>query len=106
MTSTLKSAFTKLAGMSINIGDYVGSLHEVAFDLCYTDSFIAGIADRILSGEPISRQERAVIHKPFILDETYWASTEGLYVDLSNHEKLLEIAKQIEEVRQICARMV
>ena len=106
MKKKLRLAFKELAETSIKLNDYRGKLSDIAFDLSITDSFIAGIADRILGGDLITSDEIALLRKPFLHDETFWTTTDGLCADLEHSPELLGFASKIEEVRRICSEFV
>lgn len=99
----LARAFENLSSRSIDLNDYDGELIELAFDITTSDTFISGIADKILSGDTLQNEDRKILAKPLILDEIFWINSDGQLTNLKDDERLFEHAQQIERLRKICA---
>lgn len=102
----LEIAFEDLANTPINLDSYSGKLLSVAFDVVTSDTFIAGIADKILSGDVVDSNDRIILAKPLIVDRVYWVDNTGQITDIKNDEMLFELARKIENVRKICLKII
>jgi hypothetical protein len=102
----LEIAFKDLANTSVDLDLYSGKLLSVAFDVFTSDTFIAGIADKILSGDTVDNNDRIILAKPLILDEICWVTNNGQTVDIKDDKLLFELAQKIENLRKICVNIV
>lgn len=47
----LRLSYEKLRRTSVSVLAYTGAVHDVVFEMVTADTFIAGVADRIVSGQ-------------------------------------------------------
>ena len=99
--STLKMAFDKLRNTKISVLNYQGELKNVVFDMATAESFIAGIADQVLGGQPIAAEHRSGLAQE-VFNGTAWLSTDGERFDLTASPELLEYAQAIDDARKAC----
>lgn len=99
----LKAALEGLGSAFVDINSYSGELLAAAFDVYTTDTFIAGIADKIISGHMISDVDRAILAKPLIFDRVFWITSSGQTIDIKDDPLLLDLAQKVELLREKCA---
>ena len=85
----------------MNIHSYTGTPFDVAFEINTEDSFLAGIAIRILEEEKISRLDRKLLKNPR-LSENNWRCDDGQLFDLEPYPEILSAARGVEEFRSKC----
>jgi len=102
----LEAELKDLSTTSIDLEDYKGELLNVAFDIYNSDTFIAGIADKILSGDIITKGDKNILAIPLIVDNTFWVKNNGQTIDLKNSRQLLTLAEKIENLRKICRNLI
>lgn len=106
MMSELRSSFEDLRRRKIDLVGYAGLGHAAAFDLITTDSFVAGIATKILDGSSVESNERAAVEKPFLVEGNTWRLVSGEVFDLRDDTELRELAISIERVRECCYKIL
>jgi hypothetical protein len=100
----LKLNYKKLRDTSVSIIDYQDSaVHDVVFEMVTADTYIAGVADRLLHGPKIREEHRRIISQDQ-LHGNAWILQDGTRFDLTPYPELLEYARIIENVRQACLR--
>jgi hypothetical protein len=101
----LRNLFTQLQTCKIRVRDYRESAaFDAAFSIKTADTFIAGIADTILSGKTIPIEHRAILEREFIRSRKMWVMEDGSPFDLSSFPELLNWATIIESVRNECLK--
>lgn len=85
----------------IEFSKYTGAAHDLAFDITTEDTFIAGIASRILDHRTISREDRQIIDDSR-MEGDRWRCDDGEFVDLSPYPEIKAVAKRVEEFRAKC----
>ena len=98
MRDELRTAYAALRGRSVNVNDYAGEQHALAFDLVTVDTFVGGIASRLLDGESVTKEERNILRLPFIRNGI-WQGHEVRNAPLTHNEQILEYAEAIEKTR-------
>ena len=89
-------------GRAIDLHKYSEPLSSVVFEVITTDSFIAGIASKILDGESVDPEERAIASLPFFVKERWWKGDDGQMFDLEEYPEVREVAINIEKLRRKC----
>lgn len=79
-----------------------GPLFQVVFEVITADTFIAGIASKILDGDPIEPRERVVVSSPVLIEERWWQCDNGQMFDVQEHTEIRKIAMNIERLRKKC----
>jgi len=98
----LRSGFKKMTKAIIDVNDYHGELSDLAFDLCTTESFIAGLVGRILENDILSDEELRVLAESFIVDGRFWNGPNEQVTELAKSQSLFEFAIELENVRKLC----
>jgi hypothetical protein len=99
----LQKAYIRLQDHSIESNRYVGSELDLAFDLTTVDTFVAGIASKVLDGESVTPEEILLLNRPFLVGNI-WNGHEVHKSDISGISEMLKYANAIEEVRVILSR--
>lgn len=86
---------------SFDINDYTGQAFDVAFEINTADSFIAGIASRIIDRERVTRAHRKVLNEARVLGSD-WRCFDGELFNLEPYPKLRAAAMGVEELRLKC----
>ena len=60
----MRNLFEVLAEQSLDIHEYAGRLFDVVFEILTADSFVAGIAGKLLDGDAVSTEERVLSIRP------------------------------------------
>lgn len=106
MMRQLATAFDELKNRSFNVNDYKGAAFDVAFDIVTLETGIAGIADRVLSGQPVPKDLLQILRRSFIADGRSFVNHNGHSFDLSDTPDLLKYIKLIDRVRKLCLQIV
>jgi hypothetical protein len=101
----LEVAFEELASTSVDIHVYNGQLLDTAFDVFTANTFIAGVADKVLSGDAVDDSDRMILATPLILNQTFWVMNCGQAINIENDQPLFELAQKIEKVRELCLKI-
>jgi hypothetical protein len=89
-------------GRAIDLHKYSEPLFSVVFEMMTTDSFIAGIASKILDGELVGPEERAIASSPFLLEARWWKGENGQMFDVNEYPEVRAVALNIERLREKC----
>ncbi|MCU7863832.1 MAG: hypothetical protein KZQ92_07620 [Candidatus Thiodiazotropha sp. (ex Lucinoma borealis)] len=101
----LKDAYKKTCNQTININDYAGTDFDILFDILTAETFIAGLADRLIEGETIDTLERSILERQLFSGKV-WHLDNGEECVLSHDLEILTYAKQVENLRNICMRIL
>lgn len=85
----------------IDLDRYKGDLFDVVFEIVTADTFVAGVASKILDQEPPTEEEKSVVARP-LFSEGLWLRESGGSVDLRPHLEIYRVAHAIETLRTIC----
>jgi hypothetical protein len=101
----LKNLFAS-EGRAIDLHKYSEPVFSVVFEMITTDSFIAGIANKILDGEPVNPEEQGLLSFPFFEEERWWQRGHGQMFDLQEYPEVREVAMNIERLRRKCKEIL
>jgi|SRR5882724_1614113 len=87
----------------IDLANYAGSLFDVAFDVITADTFVAGIASKIVDRDIVTAEERIAVDVPFLLEDRWWRRDDGQLFDLQPHAEIHKVAISIEYLRGKCS---
>jgi len=102
----IKELYDALAKQSLDIHQYSGRLAEVVFDIFTVDSFVAGIASKLLDRRAISAEERAFVARPMFLDDRWWRCEDGQLFDIRSDASVKIVAETVERLRRKCDEAV
>jgi hypothetical protein len=98
----VKHRYENLKERSIDPHGYSGVLFDIAFEIITADTYIAGIASKILDRESIEPEERALLSKPLLKDGHWWQRPTGEEFDIQECVEMIRVASSIEELREKC----
>ena len=102
MIVEIKRKYQALSNKRIDIHQYSGPLFDVAFEITSADSFVAGVASKLLDRDSITREERILISTQVLLDGRLWRRDSGELFDLHSYAEIKDLAVSIENLRAIC----
>jgi hypothetical protein len=94
----LDRLFNNTGQRSFDIHNYTGQALDVAFEINTVDTFIAGIASRIIDQERITRTHRKILNEER-LSGTDWRCFDGVLFSLKEYPELYTAASGVEELR-------
>ncbi len=100
----IRQCFERLEHHSVDPHNYSGLLFDVVFEIITVDTYIAGIASKILDGEFIETEERLFLGKSLLIDEHWWQRPTGEVFDMQDHADISEFAVKVERLREKCYR--
>jgi hypothetical protein len=86
----------------IDLHQYSGPLFDVVFEIITADTFVAGVASKIVDREVVTPEERAVVTTPLLLDNRMWRCDDGEKFDIQLYPEINRVAKSIESLRAKC----
>lgn len=102
--NALEMCFEKLRRAKLSPLDYQGALGDVVFDILSAESFVAGVAHRLLGGQQMLYEHGSVITDELLRDNA-WISQCRVPFDLTPYPEVLEYARMIDETRKACLRV-
>jgi hypothetical protein len=105
MTSRLRQLFDQSSKTSVSVRKYQGQTADAAFEICTADTFVAGIASRVLEGQKPESAFLAILANP-LMNGTCWVMPDKQLVDLSATPELLQAARLVEDLRMECRKVV
>ena len=98
----IRQCFEELKHHSVDPHSYSGFLFDVVFEIITADTYIAGIASKILDGDFIEVWERLLLGKSLLIDKHWWQRPTGEVFDLKGHAYINEYAIKVERLREKC----
>ena|SRR5215470_4958760 len=98
----IRQCFDELKHHSVDPHNYSGLLFDVVFEIITADTYIAGVASKILDGEFIEVEERLLLGKSLLIDEHWWQRRTGEVFDMQDHADISEYAMKVERLREKC----
>ena len=105
MIEELRASLDVMQRTSVRAADFEGALFDVVFDILTADTYVAGVATKILDGESIPHNERVVVVRSPLIVKNSWLY-EGRPFDLSAHPTILAVARAVEHTRDLCCRII
>jgi hypothetical protein len=102
LTAEIERSFEALQNQKLEIHDYSPPLSHIVFEIYTADSFVAGIASKLLDRDPVRPEERVVVESPLMIDGRWWQCDDGELFDLQAHPEVRETAMAIEDLRVKC----
>lgn len=98
----VKQCYEVLTQQSLDPHNYTYPLFQVVFEIITADTFVAGIASKILDGESVEPEERVIASSPLLLEEHWWQCDDGQLFDIQEHTEVCQVALSIERLRKKC----
>ena len=102
LAAEIKRGFEALQNQKLEIHDYGPPLLDVVFEIYTADTFVAGIASKLIDGDPVPQEERVVVASPLMIDGRWWRRDNGEQFDLEPHPEVRDAALEIEDLRIKC----
>jgi hypothetical protein len=102
----LRRCFEVLGEHSLDLHQFTGELSSVVFEMFTADSFIAGIASKMLDRDPVPNDERIIVSKPLLIEGRWWRQMSGNLFDLKDQPDVLQLALHIERLRSSCNKIL
>ena len=84
----LEERFDAMAQSAIELHNYTGSLFDVAFEITTADTFIAGVASKIIDGNRMIKKDESIVQRPLLLEWRWWQCEDGSVFDLSESPEM------------------
>jgi hypothetical protein len=104
ITAEIKQSYENLAKQSLDPHNYTDFLFQVVFEIITADTFIAGIASKILDCEPVTLEERAIIRSQLMVERRWWRCDNGQLFDVQEYPEIYQAALNIERLREQCEK--
>jgi hypothetical protein len=105
MMHRLRDEFDTIESQSIDPQNYAGDDSDVVFDIITAETFVAGIASKILDSKTISSEEKQILNKEFVKGGN-WLRADGSEYSLWHLPDVKEYVRSIEALRVICLQLV
>ena len=99
LTAEIKRHFEALQQQRLEIHDYAPPLFDVVFKIYTADTFVAGIASKLIDRDPVTPEEKVVVASPLMIERRWWRRDNGELFDLQPHAEVVEAALAIEDLR-------
>jgi hypothetical protein len=87
---------------SIDPHKYSGESFDVVCEIITADTFVAGIASKLLDGSTIDPIERQIIGDPLITDQHWWKRGSGQKFDFHAFPEICQVVQSLEKLRSLC----
>lgn len=98
----IRDRFEVLAAHSLDVHEYSGRLFDVVFEIVTADTFVAGLASKLLDGGAVSSEERRFIDSPLLIEGHWWRCEDGQLFDIQPYPEVKVAAVAVEELRHKC----
>ena len=89
---------------AIDIHQYSGDLAEVVFDLITAETFVAGVASKLIEHDSITHEEKTILCKGSVISDGWYSSGSRAVEKITKDQIIFEYAKQVEELRLLCVK--
>lgn len=87
---------------SIDPHKYSGESFEVVCEIITADTFIAGIASKLLDGSAINPIERQIVDASLVIDQHWWKRASGRNFNLHSLAEIHQVVQSLEKLRCLC----
>jgi hypothetical protein len=98
----IRNLFEVLAEQSLDIHEYSDRLFDVVFEILTADSFVAGIASKLLDGDAVTPEERVFVDSPMLIENRWWRCDDGQLFDIQPYPRVKMAADAVEKLRHKC----
>jgi hypothetical protein len=98
----IRDLFDTLSNQSLTVHHYSGRVFDAVFDITTADTFVAGVASRLIDGDAATIEEFGFIGEPMLTEGRWWRCNDGKLFDLEPYPEIKLVAGTIESLRQKC----
>jgi hypothetical protein len=98
----LEELYQSLAVTSIDLFKYEEESFDVACEITTAESYIAGIADKIIENSRLHESDREILNRVFLTDGNNWLLEGVKAINLKTYPELLQSVEAIEKLRLKC----
>jgi len=98
----LKRCYAAQKRQLIDPSQFSGCLFELVVDMITADTFIAGIASKLIDGDSVETPERSIVGRPLFTDGRSWHLRNGEVFEVEGTGEIWRLANVIEETRVAC----
>jgi hypothetical protein len=102
----IRGSFEALGQQRLDIHQYSPPLFDVVFEIISADTFIAGIASKLLDRDAVGPEERAVVDHPLLVERRWWRLENGELFDIEPYVEIYKVAVAVEDLRMKCRAAV
>jgi hypothetical protein len=77
-------------------------MFDVVFDIVTADTYVAGVASKIIDGDTVTPEERAFIGTPKLMEGGWWRCDDGQLFDVRQYPRVKLVAGAVESLRDKC----
>ena len=98
----IRNLYETLANQKLDIHEYSNQWFDVVFEIITADTYVAGIASKLLGGDTIDPEEAAYVSQPMLIANRCWRCEDGRLFDINPDPKVKALALAIEGLRHKC----
>ncbi len=102
VTAEIRHCYEALKEQRLDIHRYSGPLFDVVFEVVTADTFVAGVASKLIDRETVAPEERSVVTTPLLMEDRWWRCDDGQMFDLEPYPEIRRVATSIEGLRAKC----
>lgn len=91
-----------LSVTSLDLFKYEGESFDVACEITTAESYIAGIADKIIEKSPLHESDWKILNRIFLVAGDNWLLEGVKAINLKTYPELLQLVEAIEKLRLKC----
>src|ERR1700730_11914324 len=101
-TAEIRRCYEALKEKKLDIHRYSGFLFDVVFKITTADTFVAGVASKLVDRDTVAPEEKIVVSAPLLLEDRWWRCDDGQLFDLEPYAEIRKVARSIESLRAKC----
>lgn len=101
----IESGYDSIESQTLDLREYHGNDFDVIFEIISAETFIAGIASKLLASEFTNNNDMAILRREFIRGGN-WVRDDGSEYSLWHLPDVLEYARKMESLRVLCLRYI
>ena len=98
----LRQLYESSADRAIDLHRYSGPLFDVVFEIITADTFVAGVASKLLDRQAVTPEEADVVNSPLLLDSRMWLRDDRRLFDIKPYPEIHRVAMYLERLRAKC----
>ena len=98
----IRERYEALAGQSLDIHKYSDRMFDVVFEIITADTYVAGVASKIIDGDTVTPDDWNFIGRPMLMEGRWWRCDDGQLFDIEQDPEIKLVASSIESLRHKC----